>query len=66
MESMYNGNLTESKSFEQSMPVTNQVPTESLGTKMYQQDHNSNNVSHCSGVKCCNFKLTDKVIAYSG
>ncbi|XP_057769612.1 sister chromatid cohesion protein SCC2 isoform X2 [Salvia miltiorrhiza] len=43
MESMYRGNLTESKSFEQSMPAVNQVPTDSLGTKNYQQDHHANN-----------------------
>ncbi|KAH6830353.1 PHD finger family protein [Perilla frutescens var. hirtella] len=43
MESMHSGNLTESKSLERSLPVTNQVPTDSLGTKNYQQDHNANN-----------------------
>ncbi|KAI3452230.1 hypothetical protein Pfo_008895 [Paulownia fortunei] len=42
-ESVYSGNMTESKSFEQSMPTTNQLPIDSLGTKNYQQDHNVNN-----------------------
>lgn len=55
MESMYRGNLTEPKSFERSMPAINQVPTDSLGTKIYQQDHNADNVSHFFREKCCNF-----------
>ncbi|KAK6117427.1 hypothetical protein DH2020_048836 [Rehmannia glutinosa] len=42
-ESVYSGNLTESKPSEQSMPTTTQVPSHSLGTKIYQQDHNVNN-----------------------
>lgn len=48
MKSMYRGNLTESKSFEQSMPTSNQVPTDSLGSKKHQQGHNANNVSNFS------------------
>ncbi|XP_042024100.1 sister chromatid cohesion protein SCC2-like isoform X1 [Salvia splendens] len=43
MESTNRGNLTQSKSFEWSMPAINQAPTDSLGTTNYQQDHNSNN-----------------------
>ncbi|GER49338.1 sister chromatid cohesion 2 [Striga asiatica] len=40
-ESMYSGNLTETKSIEQSVPViAAQVPNDSLTTKNYQQDHN--------------------------
>lgn len=46
MESTNRGNLTQSKFFERSMPAINQVPTDSLGTTNYQQDHNANNVSH--------------------
>ncbi|PIN06625.1 Sister chromatid cohesion protein SCC2/Nipped-B [Handroanthus impetiginosus] len=42
-ESMHDGNLIEPKSFEQSMPAANQVQSDSLGTKNYQQDHIVNN-----------------------
>ncbi|GFQ01435.1 nipped-b-like protein [Phtheirospermum japonicum] len=41
-ESVYIGNLTESKTTEQSMPAIAQVPSDSLRTKNYQQDHNVN------------------------
>lgn len=47
-ESTYRGNLTESKLFEQSMPTSNQVPTDSLGSKQNHQGHNANNVSNLS------------------
>ncbi|KAL3629437.1 hypothetical protein CASFOL_026659 [Castilleja foliolosa] len=41
-ESVYSGNLSESKSIEQSMPVIAQVTSDSLRTENYQQDHNVN------------------------
>lgn len=43
-ESKYSGNLIGSKPFEQSMPATNQAPSNSLKTNNYQQDQNVNNV----------------------
>ncbi|KAL9157838.1 hypothetical protein ABFS82_08G029700 [Erythranthe guttata] len=42
-ESKYSGNLTEPKLIEESMPVTNQVFSNSIRTETYQQDHNVNN-----------------------
>ncbi|KAL0350808.1 UNVERIFIED_CONTAM: Sister chromatid cohesion protein SCC2, partial [Sesamum radiatum] len=42
-QSMYSGNLTESKSLEQRMPTINQVPSDSSGMKINQHDHNVNN-----------------------
>ncbi|KAG8384631.1 hypothetical protein BUALT_Bualt04G0138000 [Buddleja alternifolia] len=41
-ESMYSGNFTESKPLEKSIPITNQVPGDAIGTKIHQQDHNVN------------------------
>ncbi|KAL0450477.1 UNVERIFIED_CONTAM: Sister chromatid cohesion protein SCC2 [Sesamum latifolium] len=42
-QSMYRGNLTESKPLEQRMPTINQVPSDSSGMKNNQHDHNINN-----------------------
>ncbi|KAL0332141.1 UNVERIFIED_CONTAM: Sister chromatid cohesion protein SCC2 [Sesamum calycinum] len=42
-QSMYSGNLTESKPLEQRMPTINQVPSDSSGMKTNQHDHNVNN-----------------------
>ncbi|XP_011098733.1 nipped-B-like protein isoform X2 [Sesamum indicum] len=42
-QSMYSGNLTESKPLEQRKPTINQVPSDSSGMKNNQHDHNVNN-----------------------
>ncbi|KAL6498572.1 hypothetical protein OROHE_026513 [Orobanche hederae] len=42
-EPVYSGNLNNSTSIEHSMPVTTQVPSDSLRTKNYQQDDIVNN-----------------------